>query len=133
MSREHATGIVRYQHLLTQSDVLNTFRYWSRQATIFEPSSGTDDEGFDALEAGEADVTRYRCRQDFVAHGPLVSRVVLCARALKRFPGLYDVHLRLVTLTGARRAVQSRLMLSGFSLENGLAVARRYLESVSWP
>jgi hypothetical protein len=133
LSDEHETGIVRYQHLFTQSDELNTFRFWSRQEHLFEQTASDNSEGIDVLDAGERDVTSYRCRQSFVGQDGHVSRVVLCARALRRFPGLYDLTMRVVTLTGARSAVQTRLVLSGFGLDNGLAIARRYAEAVTWP
>ena len=57
---------------------------------------------------------------------------MLCLRAYKKLPGLYDLVLRAATVEADEEGVVTTLVLAGFSSKNALALARRYLEAVQW-
>jgi hypothetical protein len=77
-------------------------------------------------------VTNYACETGLVRNPRLSSKVVFCLRAYKRFEGLFDVFMKSTALTRSDEALQSTLTLSGFSYENGVRLARTFLESIAW-
>jgi hypothetical protein len=64
--------------------------------------------------------------------GGIPVRAALCLRAYKKLPGLYDLSLRAATLNASNSGVQTSLDLAGFSADNARALARHYLEALSW-
>jgi len=59
-------------------------------------------------------------------------KAVMCLRAYKKLPGLYDAVLRAATLDKNDTGVQTTLVLAGVSYENATRFGRKYLESISW-
>jgi len=82
--------------------------------------------------ANKKELTAYRCQDDFVRRPQGVLRVALCSRAYKGFDGLYDFHLRAVTVDSPSSALVSTLTISGVGFESGMRFAQRYLEAISW-
>ena len=77
-------------------------------------------------------LTEFRCHDDFVDRAAGTLRVALCSRAYNNFPGLYDFHLRVLTVDSSSSALLSTLTLGGVSFETGLRFARQYVETISW-
>ena len=128
LSGQHRTGAVRYQHRWARAQRLGAVRFAALQQSLYE-------ENDDGPEAGEGDVTAFSCTQDFVrgaAEGGARLRAALCLRAYKDFPGLYDVTVHAATLEAGDRGLVSTFSASGFSAANARALARRFLESITW-
>jgi S1-C subfamily serine protease len=125
VSDDLQTGDLRFGHTVLRSRGLGAVRF----AGLLEGRFGA--EGADGY-ANKKDLTAYRCRDDFVARDAGAVRAVLCVRGYKRFEGLYDVRLRVLTLDSASEALLSSLALNGVGYESGLAFARRYLERITW-
>ena len=84
------------------------------------------------LPSNKVALTEFRCHDDFVRRPSGTLRVALCARAYKHFEGLYDFHLRVLTVDSSSSALLSTLSLGGVSFETGRRFARRYMEAISW-
>ncbi len=125
LSGEHRTGVVAYDHAFVSSDQLGALRFSSLYTDIFGNDAG-------GVEATKEDVTNFRCRTEFVSVGGVPAKAALCLRAYKKFPGLYDLALRVATTHASNAGVQSGLDLVGFSADNARAIARRYLEAFAW-
>ncbi len=125
LSSEHRTGVVAFSHGYLTSSQLGELRFSALYTATFENDPG-------GVEATKEDVTNFRCRVDFVQVRGLPVRAALCLRTYKKFPGLYDLALRAATLNGSTGGVQTSLDLAGFSADNARAIARRYLEALSW-
>lgn len=125
LSATHRTGVVAYSHQYATTSKLGALRFSALFSTLF----GQDPF---LVEATHDDVTNFRCVTRFVDVNGLTVRAALCLRAYKRFPGLYDLVLRAATLDASTRGVETSLTLAGFSSENAHALARRYLEGLSW-
>ncbi len=67
------------------------------------------------------------CVEDTVQGQGLPLRAVLCLRAHKKLPGLYDLSLLVATLDGSVQGVQGRFDAYGFSFENTQKLAAHYL------
>jgi serine protease Do len=67
------------------------------------------------------------CEEDTVQGRGLALRAVMCLRAHKKLPGLYDVSLLVATLDSPTHGVQGRFDAFGFSLANAQKLAAHYL------
>jgi hypothetical protein len=127
LSEAQRTGFVKYRHQHARSSELGPLRFSSLVQTLF-----SDTMDYDEVEASAEDAGEYQCRTRFVQSGATHLRVVLCLRAYKKLPGLYDLVLRAATVDADDEALLTTLVLAGFSSENALTLARRYLEAVRW-
>jgi S1-C subfamily serine protease len=125
LSSVQRTGLVSFVHQYATTSKLGALRFSALYSALFNEDPRT-------VEATRDDVTNYRCKTRFVDVKGLTVRAALCLRAYKRFPGLYDLVLRAATLDASNRGVETSLTLAGFSSENAHALARRYLEGLSW-
>jgi len=67
------------------------------------------------------------CVEDTVQGQGLPLRAVMCLRAHKKLPGLYDLSLLVATLDGSTQGVQGRFDAYGFSFANAQKLAEHYL------
>ncbi len=91
-----------------------------------------------AIPAGKASSGRDRtlapfaCKQSDVALDGLQANVIVCLRAYRKFEGLYDLSVHLVSKNSSSRAFISTLNLKGTSAEAALAFAKSYLSAIRW-
>lgn len=72
--------------------------------------------------------TAPQCHESYVAGHGLPLRAVLCMRAYKKLPGLYDLSLLVATLDGAEIGAQGRFDALGVSYDNAQKLAAHYLD-----
>jgi S1-C subfamily serine protease len=76
-------------------------------------------------------LTAPQCSERFVDRGvPL--RAVMCLRAHKRLPGLYDLALLVATVDQSTAGVQARFDAQGVSAANARRLAAHYLNGIGW-
>ena len=119
------TGVIRYQHDLLSTDQLHPLRFYRQ---LEEQSSYPQLH----LEGEEKTVTNYRCHSDFVDHSEVTYKVSFCIRRYREFAGLYDSYLTLTSLVRNDEALQSTLVLGGFSWDNIKKLSARFIEAMSW-
>jgi serine protease Do len=120
------TGVIQLSHSYVSTAELNQFQFASflTQLSQQRSMSGTSRKWF----------TPERCHEDFVSaagtarHPPL--SVVWCARAHRKFEGLYDVSLTAVTEDHGIEALVSRLSLQAVAYDDAVALSKRFLEAV---
>ena len=118
------TGIVRFQHDLLSTRSLSPWRFWNQmQERSHFPRL--------RLEGDEESVSNYACQQDFVEHDALPVKAVFCVRGYRRFEGLYDGFVSVTALTEERQALQSTMVLGGFSFDNLQRIGRWFVEAVT--
>jgi len=128
LSSDQSSGIIEFEHDLIESDDLGPVRFaalYTRELRSLASAWGLD-------RKGDEDVTGDRCRASNVRQGRLRGKAILCLRAYKRLPGLYDAVFRLATLGGDRSGVITTLTLSGVSFANAERVVRRYVGTIGW-
>ena len=76
--------------------------------------------------------TKPRCNEDFVERDGLPLRAVVCMRAYKKLPQLYDVSVLVATLDQPQAGVQGRFDAQGVSFANAQKLAKHYLEAYGW-
>jgi hypothetical protein len=83
-------------------------------------------------QRGTRDQTKSSCQESYVERLNLPMRVVLCMSAYKKFTGLYDASILVMTLNQPKRGVQGRLDARGLSFDNSLKVVQHYLNGFAW-
>jgi len=121
---EYTTGAFSVRHESYDGKRIGPLRYAMRNAQAFR------NESFKRL-SGEHQ-TEPQCREDYVDRDGLVLRAVVCLRAYKALPQLYDVAVLVATLDQGSAGVQGRFDAQGVSFDNAQRLARHYLEAYAW-
>ncbi len=119
------TGVIRYQHGLLSTDQLDPLRFYRQ---LEEQSSYPQLY----LEGEENTVTNYRCQANFVDHSDVTYKLTFCIRRYREFAGLYDSYMTLTSLVRNDEALQSTLVLGGFSWINIRNLSARFIEAMRW-
>jgi hypothetical protein len=120
VSNQTQVGYVSIQHKLLQSTELGSLQFAVLAGNYFKNQIG----------GGNKD-TRYtapQCVEQFVSNGKLPMRAVLCVRAYRKFPELYDFTLLTASTDDGKMSLQGRIEAAGVSYENGLRISRIFLE-----
>ncbi|MGZ5267446.1 MAG: S1 family peptidase [Caldimonas sp.] len=121
---DFTTGTISLRHESYDGSKLGPLRFSARYSQSFR------NEGFARLPAQHQ--TKPRCEEDFVDRDGLVLRAVVCMRAYKKLPQLYDVSVLVATLDQAETGVQGRFDAQGVSFANAQRLARHYLDAYRW-
>ncbi len=121
---EFNTGAISVRHESYDGSKLGTLRFAARHAQSFR------NESFTRLR-GELQ-TKPQCQEDFVDRAGLVLRAVVCLRAYKKLPQLYDLSVLVATLDQPSSGVQGRFDAQGVSFASAQRLTRHYLDAYSW-
>ena len=118
-----STGYLSVRHEVYDGRKLGPLRF----ARIYSRSFQNEDMG-----QRTRDLTAPQCNEDFVESAGLPMRTVMCLRAYRRLPGLYDVTVLTTAVDAATEGVQGRFDAHGVSFANALRLARHYLQGFAW-
>lgn len=121
---DYTTGTVSLRHESYDGRKLGTLRFADRHAQSFR------NEGFVRLP--QQHQTRPRCHEGYVERDGLPLRTVVCLRAYRKLPKLYDVAVLVATLDQNQAGVQGRLDAQGVSWANAERLVRHYLDGYGW-
>jgi hypothetical protein len=121
---EYNTGALSVRHESYDGSKLGPLRFASRHSMSFR------NESF--LRLGAQHQTKPQCHEDFVDRAGLPLRAVVCLRAYKKLPQLYDVSVLVATLDQSLAGVQGRFDAQGVSFANALRLSKHYLEAYAW-
>jgi hypothetical protein len=74
----------------------------------------------------------YACEDRVVRLKGFDAAVLVCARAYRKFDGLYDLTVRVSSLNGSNCGFASHLDIYGVEFGPGMAFTRRYVEAMEW-
>ncbi|MGK5023893.1 S1 family peptidase [Janthinobacterium sp. RB2R34] len=117
------TGQVSMRHEFLRSSELGALRFAELASTSFK------NESFGSYKS--ASLTGPHCTEQFVRNATVPLRAVMCVRAYRKFPGLYDFSLLAASTDEPLMNLQSRIDASGVSYANGLRVTRTFLEALA--
>ena len=121
---DYTTGAIGVRHESYDGTRLGTMRFAARYSASFR------NEGFTRLRSEHQ--TKPQCHEDFVDRGGLALRAVICLRAYKKLPGLYDLAVLVATLDQKQAGVQGRFDAQGVSFANAQTLAKFYLGAYAW-
>ena len=116
---------VRFEHSLLRPKGMGAWRF----ARLLGQEYRAERSGCDCARE---EFTRFVCSEEFVETGGLALRAAVCGRAYRKFPGLYDLQLRFVSVNSSEEGLVGKLTLTGVGYDRGLAFVRHYLESLRW-
>jgi len=118
---QYTTGSISLRHQSYDGSKLGTMRFAARHAASFR------NENFRRL-TGEH-MTKPQCHESFITHDKLPMRAVVCMRAYKKLPQLYDVAVLVATLDQNQAGVQGRFDAQGVSFANAMKLTQHYLDA----
>ncbi len=118
------TGTISLRHESYDGTKLGTLRFAARYSLSFR------NEAFVRLSPQHQ--TKPRCNEDYIDRDGLALRAVVCVRAYKKLPQLYDVSVLVATLDQSQTGVQGRFDAQGVSFANAQRLAQHYLEAYRW-
>ncbi len=118
------TGTISLRHESYDGSKLGALRFAARYSQSFR------NEAFTRLSAQHQ--TKPRCNEDFIDRDGLALRAVVCVRAYKKLPQLYDVSVLVATLDQNEGGVQGRFDAQGVSFANAQRLAHHYLDAYRW-
>src|SRR5580765_6185040 len=121
---EFNTGTISLRHESYDGSKIGALRFASRYSQSFK------NESFSRLSSQHQ--TKPRCNEDFIDRDGLPLRAVVCMRAYKKLPQLYDVSVLVATLDQSESGVQGRFDAQGVSFGNAQKLAQHYLDAFRW-
>jgi serine protease Do len=118
-------GHFQYDFELLNTDELNRFQFYALlQEQFAHPSfANTDDK---------EQVAKFSCEDDLVRINSNRWKVSTCMRAYKKYKGLFDASMTMVSLDFADRAAVITVNASGISAKNALAVFEYIADAIAW-
>lgn len=118
------TGALALRHESYDGTKLGPLRFAARHSQSFR------NESFARL--GPQHQTKPQCREDYVDRAGLPLRAVVCLRAYRKLPALYDVSVLVATLDQPQAGVQGRFDAQGVNFANAMRLSKHYLEAYAW-
>jgi len=120
-------GDIRFEHNLFESLKLDAIRFANYlEARAVRSASESFNNWAPSSEFGPT-----ACEQRVISNNGIALIASICSRSYKRFSGLYDLSLTLVSSHNAKRALSSNLSLTGMPFDPAFAVIERYLKAIS--
>jgi S1-C subfamily serine protease len=121
---DFTTGAISLRHESYDGSRIGRLRFAARYAQSFR------NESFVRLSPEHQ--TRPMCHEDYLEPNGLPLRAVVCLRAYRKLPQLYDVSVLVATLDQNEAGVQGRMDVLGVSFENAQKLSKRYIEAYGW-
>jgi hypothetical protein len=121
---DYTTGAIALRHESYDGKRLGPLRFAARYSQSFR------NESFVRLSPEHQ--TKPQCHEAYVERAGLPLRAVVCLRAYKKLPRLYDLAVLVATLDQPENGVQGRMDVQGVSFENAQRLARHYLDAYGW-
>lgn len=125
ISKSLYVGDFGYSFELINTDELNPFQFYNMLEERYQHT------GFSNTYDKE-EVSNFACHSDTVALESGAWKVSTCFRRYKKFLGLYDASMIMVSQDGNEQAAIVKMNASGVSLENANTMFRQLAEAVSW-
>jgi len=118
-------GDFNYDVELVRTEELNRFQFYNLLEERFDHR-----KFFNAND--REDVTDYGCHSDLVNMDSGSWKVSTCLRAYKRYAGLYDASMIMVSMDYPDYAAIVKVGATGISSDNAFAIFRRFMGAVEW-
>jgi hypothetical protein len=120
------SGGLTFSHKILHSGNLDAWRFAHQLQEASTPQGGQFSFG------KSRQLAPFACTQDDVALDGLEANAIVCLRAYRKFEGIYDLKVHVVSKNQSKRGFVSTLMLTGVSAEAALSFARTYLAAIRW-
>ncbi len=118
-------GDFEYDFELINTSELNRFQFYTLLQEQFSHKAFTN-------TGDKEQVANFVCEDDLVRLNGHRWKVSSCMRAYKKYTGLFDASMTMVSMDFTDRAAVVTVAASGISAENAVAVFRYIAETVTW-
>ena len=128
LSNRFTTSGLQYEFSWLDTDELNPIQFYQAYQEHIKGAAPIN-------TAWKQDVTNFVCHQDFVEADKdksTITKSMLCVRAYKEYPGLYDFLYTGATVHEAYKGLISHFTISGVEKDLGLQFTRKFIEHVRW-
>ena len=117
------SGDLRFSHFVLTTDKLDAWRFAHRLSNLSTASGsfGT-----------RKNVGPFACNDSTVKLQGFDAGLLVCTRGYRKFEGLYDITVRVVSLNQPTRGFASHLDMHGVEFDAGMRFVRRYVEAMQW-
>jgi hypothetical protein len=123
VSQALVTGHLSVRHEAYDGRRLGALRFAQRYSASFRN---------EAFGQKTTQLTAPVCQEAEVARDKLALRTVMCLRAYRKLPGLYDLSLLVATFDQPTIGAQGRFDARGVSFDNAMRLATHYLNGYAW-
>lgn len=114
-------GSLFFSSSLFQTDKLDPVRF----SRVLERSYEMQYEA--SYEIPSEHFSKYACNDAIIQLKESKVKAALCLRSYRKYPGLYDMKFKIVTLRKDKHALVSNLNLNGFAYEDGMRMIEFYM------
>lgn len=125
VAKDLSLGYWSFSHQHIKAPDLGALRFASLEESMQGP-------GDDTTAANRIHKAKWACQNRIVNLSGGRAKAALCLRRYKRFEGLYDIDLKLVTLEDPGEALHSSLSINGFGYSESMVLVRRFMEAIVW-
>jgi len=116
------TGHVAITHSFSKSKSLDALRFSIAMSDKFKNQIYPGNK--------QSNLTGPACTEEFIKNDQLSMRAVICARAYRKFVGIYDFRLITYSMDQNKEVLQSVLSAKGVSYDNGMRLTRQFLQTM---
>jgi S1-C subfamily serine protease len=117
------TGDLKYSHYVLTTDSLDAWRFAHKLSSL---AAATGAFG------RRRHVGPFVCQNKAVHLAGFDASLMVCTRGYRRFEGLYDITVRVISLNEAARGFASHIDMYGVDFEAGMRFVQRYVEAMQW-
>lgn len=119
-------GSVLFETQLYQGEKLDAFRF----GHLIQKSYGRQDESGASIQRKH--FSPYKCIDSVIDLNGMPGKAAFCIRSYRKFSGMYDMSVRVVSLRENKRALATKLRMRGVTYEDGMHLVRHYMGALKW-
>ena len=117
------SGDLKYSHYVMTSDKLDAWRFAYGLSKLSQASGSF---------GSRKHVGPFACKNSNVQLKGFDASLMVCVRNYRKFEGLYDITVRVVSLNQPVKGFASHLDMYGVEFEAGMSFVKRYVEAMRW-
>ena len=117
------SGDLKYSHYVMTSDKLDAWRFAHGLSKLSQASGSF---------GSRKHVGPFACKNGNVQLKGFDASLMVCVRNYRKFEGLYDITVRVVSLNQPVKGFASHLDMYGVEFEAGMGFVKRYVEAMRW-
>ena len=125
VSNKLYTGRITYDYEWITTEQLNPFQFYQAVSNRFK-------HGRLYSSSDEDEISEFSCHLDTVDIKNLRWKVSTCFRQYKKYDGLFDSSMTMVTIDHNQKAMLVKYSATGISSENAIRLYKRIMEAIEW-
>jgi S1-C subfamily serine protease len=117
------SGDLRFSHYVLTTEKLGAWRFAYRLSNLSSASG---------MGGMRRHVGPFACTDRAVKLQGFAAAMLVCVRSYRKFEGLHDITVRVVSLNQPTQGFASHLDMLGVDFDAGMRFVRRYVESMQW-